>query len=101
MRKSIITGSRRSGLEIIAELLEEARSGSTKTRLVRKTNLNFLVIRKHLEFLIKKELIEIVNEPFPLYVTTGKGKEFLEEFSRVKQMLGNGEIEKDQIYACM
>jgi predicted transcriptional regulator len=97
----MITSGRRSGLEIIGEILEEAKKGVTKTRLVYRTNLNFLVIRKHLDFLLQRELLEIVHEPMQHYVTTEKGNQFLEEFRKMKEILGTGEIEQSQIYEHM
>ena len=96
-----MTAGRRSGIEIIAEILEEARQGITKTRLVYRTNLNFFVVRKHLDFLIDKGLLDQVREPIQLFVTTPKGLQFLEEFRKMKEILGSSEIEQHQIYSRM
>ncbi len=101
LNKSILNTGRRSGIEIIAEILVEARSGVSKTKLVYRTNLNFLVIRKHLDFLLEKGLIEIVKDPSERYVTTAKGCQFLEEFEKMKGILELGEIEPRQIHSVM
>lgn len=99
LNKSVINGGRRSGIEIIAEMLEEARQGVTKTRLVYRTNLNFVVIRKHLDFLLEKGLLEIKSENGELYVTTTKGSQFLDEYAKMKEILGLGGIEERQIHS--
>ena len=101
MNKSVINAGRRSGIEIIAEILEEARRGVTKTRLVYRTNLNFVVIRKHLDFLLEKDLLEIINENGELYMTTAKGFQFLDEYAKMKEILGIKEIEERQIHSLM
>jgi len=101
LNKSVLNAGRRSGIEIIAEILVEANNGVSKTRLVYRTNLNFLVIRKHLDFLLAKGLIEIVKDPTELYVTTAKGCQFLEEFAKLKEILELSEIEPRQIHSVM
>jgi predicted transcriptional regulator len=101
LRKSIASSGRRSGIEIIAEILEEAKQGITKTRLVYKTNLNFFVVRKHLDFLLAKDLLKIIHEPNQLYVTTPKGSQFLEEFSKMKEILGSDEVEQYNVHSYM
>jgi len=101
LHKNIVCAGRRSGIEIIAEILEEARQGITKTKLVYRTNLNFFVIRKHLDFLLKKDLLEIVQGPSQLYVTTPKGFQFLEEYRKMTEILGKSEVAQHQIYSCM
>jgi predicted transcriptional regulator len=101
LNKSVLNAGRRSGIEIIAEILVEAKNGVSKTRLVYRTNLNFLVIRKHLDFLLAKGLIEIVKDPSEHYVTTAKGCQFLEEFAKLKGILEPSEIEPRQIHSVM
>lgn len=82
-----INGGRRSCIELMAEILEEAKQGVSKTRLVYRTSLNFALIQKHLIFLLDKGFLEI-EEPAKFYITTSKGIEFLDHFKRMKQMLG-------------
>lgn len=101
MHRSIVSAGRRSGIEIIAEILEEARQGVTKTRLVYRINLNFLVIRKHLDLLLEKNLLQLTDGPTKLYVTTQKGAEFVNEFRKMREMLEPTEIESYQIASCV
>lgn len=88
-----IVGARRSGLEIIASILMEARNGVTKTRLIYRTNMNFIVIRKYMDFLNQKGLMAVEHDYLQIYTTTEKGLEFLNEYAKIKETLG---IDKDE-----
>lgn len=88
----MLSGKRRNAMEIAVNVLEEARSGINKTRLVYRTNLNFLLIQRYVDFLVQKNMIEVVNDPTPIYRTTQKGVELLDEFSKIKDILGANEL---------
>ena len=68
---------RRNNLQIQAELLDIARVGSRKTRLVYQGNMNFKVIKPHLGRLIEMGLMRLVDG---FYTTTEKGHKFIEGF---------------------
>jgi len=88
----MLSGKRRNAMEITVNILEQARNGINKTRLVYRTNLNFLLIQRYIDFLIEKNLIEVVNKPQPVYQTTQKGIELLTGFSKIKEILGVNEL---------
>jgi len=67
---------RRSRFDIIIEILEVAKAGVNKTSIVYRTNLNFTLAEKYLELLEMQGLMENKSEK---YITTGKGKIFLEK----------------------
>jgi len=69
--------------EIIRDLLEIARPGSIKTRLVYQGNLNFKVFSKYLEIMTRAGLIV---KTLNCYFTTEKGLNYIEEFNRVPQI---------------
>ncbi len=79
---------RRNSLEIIVSILNEARTGVNKTRLVYRTNLNFLVIKKYIDLLTNRGLLQVDLRPNPVYVTTEKGLKLVEEFTKLNEMLG-------------
>jgi len=85
-------GTRRNGMEILVNILKEARVGISKTRLVYRTNMNFFAIRRHMDFLIQKGLLNVEYSSIQLYTTTQRGLEFLDEFDKIKETLG---IEED------
>ena len=75
---------RRGKLEIIEDVLFVARNGARKTEIVDKTNLNFARIASYLQYLEDKGLLEISG---PLYKTTSKGKEFLQDYQKMREVL--------------
>ena len=75
----------RSSLEIMSDILEEARGGSLKTHIVYAANLNHKVGGDYLETLMKAGLLE---ERDRRYYTTGKGLDFLGLMSKIQGMLG-------------
>lgn len=68
---------RRNDLQIQADLLDIARAGSNKTRLVYQGNLNFSVIKPYLERMLGLDLMRFVDG---FYTTTEKGRKFVEVF---------------------
>lgn len=75
---------RRSRVVIISEILSEAKGGVGKTALVYHTNLNFKLIDKYLESLIKENLVKVENGSRLRYKTTEKGFDFLKIFNVLK-----------------
>jgi len=94
----MLSGKRRNAMEITVSILEQARTEINKTRLVYRTHLNFLLIERYIDFLIDKNLIEIVHNPQPLYQTTQKGIELLNEFSKIREILGASELSADEVF---
>ncbi len=88
MKKSIFKAERRSSMEIMVNVLEESRNGINKTRLVYRTNLNFIVVQKYIDFLTDKGLITTDQRPNLVYVTTEKGVRFLDEFTKLTDIMG-------------
>jgi predicted transcriptional regulator len=94
----MLNGKRRNAMEITINILEQATNGINKTRLVYRTNLNFLLIQKYIDFLTDKQLIEVTHNPQPVYKTTQKGIEMLSEFSKIKEILGVNELSVDEVF---
>ena len=79
---------RRHRLEVVACILREALDWATKTRLVYRTNLNFKVLSKYLDFLMAKGLIE--HKRFGrlnFYKTTQKGRMWLSLYVKLTDLL--------------
>lgn len=81
--------SRRSNVQVIADILAEAMNGASKTRLVYKANLNFKVMERYLRFLNDRNMIQLVKEGDgrDRYLITQRGREFLLHYSQVEEML--------------
>ena len=75
---------RRSKLEIMADILSTAREGVRKTRIIYGANLNFNRAERYILFLEERGLIKNSGA---VYETTEKGKEFLHEYRRIKELI--------------
>lgn len=60
-----------------------------KTAIARKVNLNFQRVEKYLSYLEERGLIEYTNNG---YKTTEKGKEFLHDYKKMKELFKRREI---------
>jgi len=75
----------RNRMEIAAGILEIAKNGSRKTRIMYLGNLSFDLLQKYLDMLVNLGLLEIRNGNEKMYVATEKGREFLEDFSELQK----------------
>jgi predicted transcriptional regulator len=77
----------RSKLDIIAEVLETARSEKTKTAIVSRANLNQQLATSTLKLLVNLDLVsERYNSPTS-YLTSKRGLQFLQEYQNLRQIL--------------
>ncbi|HDI12175.1 MAG TPA: DUF4364 domain-containing protein [Candidatus Bathyarchaeota archaeon] len=81
---------RRSRIEVIRDILKEARKGANKTRIMYRSSLNFACFTRYFEELIKKGLIVEV-EPNPngvkIYKTSEKGLRLLEVLEKAEELI--------------
>jgi predicted transcriptional regulator len=77
----------RNRMEIAASILEIAKYGSRKTRIMYLGNLSFDLLQKYLEMLVNLGLLQTRNEKGTerIYVATEKGRQFLEDFSELQK----------------
>lgn len=70
---------RRNQVNIIMEILRLCLKGEKITHIIYKSNLNFKRFQAYLQYLVGKELLEIVEVPSgpKIYRTTDKGRLFL------------------------
>lgn len=81
---------RRSRIEVIVDILNEALEGANKTRLMYHCNLNFMRFNKYLQEMLDAGLIERENsnpEGISIYKTTDKGREFLKAMRKASEYL--------------
>jgi len=74
---------RRSYFEIIAEMLETAKDGAKKTRIMYRCNLSYRQTKRILNHLLETELLTIGNS----YHTTEKGLQLLEAHYTLELLL--------------
>lgn len=71
---------KRSSDVIISQILEVCIDGASKTRIVYKSNLNFRTVNPYIDLLIKRRLIETIQDNCKLYKTTKEGIELMKSF---------------------
>jgi len=76
---------RRTSFDVIVDILDSAKGGACKTRIVYGANLNFEIVKQYLQDLTQKGMLA-VNEQGK-YVTTKKGYKFIEDYSKLIQPL--------------
>lgn len=75
----------RSRIEIAANIIEIARNGSRKTRIMYLGNLSFDLLQKYLDMLQNFGLIQIRRDSDLTYIATEKGQQFLEDFNELRK----------------
>lgn len=83
----MVNGKRqyRSRIQIAADILEIAKEGSRKTKIMYLGNLSFDLLQKYLEMLVNYELLEVHGDPEKAYIATEKGKQFLEDYYELQK----------------
>jgi len=75
----------RSRIRIAADILEIAREGSRKTKIMYLGNLSFDLLQKYLGMLTSYDLIEVRGGSEKTYVATEKGRCFLEDYNELQK----------------
>lgn len=82
------TPKRRDKLVIIAEIIDIAKNGTSKTHIMFKANLSFSQLNQYLSALIDTNLLEKqVVEGREIYKATRKGLDFVEKQCEVINLL--------------
>lgn len=93
----------RSRIEIAADILDIAREGSRKTRIMYMGNLSFDLLEKYLTMLTKFNMVELRNiaQGEKTYVATEKGRKFLEDFRDLQEYSRVAEAKKRALEASL
>jgi predicted transcriptional regulator len=79
---------KRGRFEIIYGILTVCRKPARKTRILYKCNLSYNQFQKYLEYLCTHNLLNNSKTDLKtVYHITDKGKEFLEEYERLNNLL--------------
>lgn len=80
-------GRRRSGLDIITDMLNASRRGINKTHLMRECNLSFPQVERYLDLTLTARLILVENNKGHRHFrTSDKGKTFLKNYEILKTL---------------
>jgi predicted transcriptional regulator len=81
-------GNRRDQFIIISDILSFAINGIKKTELMYKAGLSSAQLHKYMRLLFRSNLLELSNhKKRTIYVTTAKGKDYLEMFCELAKLL--------------
>jgi predicted transcriptional regulator len=75
----------RSRTEIVAEILNAANGGATKTKIMYKAFLSYAQLKEYLAALLENELLDY-NEGQSIFKTTGKGIKFLGVYEQLDKL---------------
>ena len=80
---------RRGTLDIVAGILEEAITGTVKTRIMYRANLSYSQLKCYLDRLVTAGLLDTEKneKDSVLYRTTDKGKMFLSSYAEIQRFL--------------
>ena len=81
-------------MEIAANILEIARNGSRKTRIMYLGNLSFDLLQKYLDKLVELGLLEKRSGDEKMFVATEKGRKFLDDFHELQKHAEVVELKK-------
>ena len=89
---------RRDKLSIMAEILEIARGGTLKTKIMYKANLSFAQLTEYLRFMLKTQLLNKFNaNGKDVYGVSKKGEDFLFRHGELTELFREVEISKNQV----
>ena len=75
---------RRNSLDVTVNILESARGGAIKTRIVYGSNLNFEIVKGYINTLVNGGFLEVEGIR---YSTTKKGVKFMEDYHELMKPL--------------
>jgi len=80
----LVINNRRSEIEIINEILNLAKDGTRKTRILYQTNLSYTQLQVYLSFLLKSNILRMENNnSVKTYKTTEKGLAIMHNINKV------------------
>jgi predicted transcriptional regulator len=78
----------RSRTEIVAMILQSARIGATKTKIMYKAYLSYTQLKEYLKFLQDNNLIKY-EEGTSIYRVTEKGRHFLHAYDEISDLVSS------------
>lgn len=82
---------KRSDIDIIAGILDEAHKGARKTRIMYRCNLSHRQLAVYLKFLLRMEFLvshsDEDSRKLDLFKTTAKGLKFLDAYRTLKALM--------------
>ena len=85
----VVVGSRRSNIEIIADMLRVGENGAGKTEIMYSANMSYSQIQKYLDYLVNQGFINkvIMDNTTTAYQVTDSGLKLLKAIDTLMAML--------------
>ena len=78
----------RDRFEIIADILEIAKYGQLKTRILYDGNLSFYQLNEYLTFMLEMGFLEVkMDNEKRIYRTTNRGLKYLESYEEISSLI--------------
>ncbi len=81
----------RSEIDIMASILNEARKGARKTRIMYRCNLSYKQLQTYLKLLMGLDMLIFISKKGTnttgFFKTSGKGVEFLDAYHKLKVLM--------------
>jgi len=91
LSSSQLAKTKRSDIDIMASILNEAHEGARKTRIMYRCNLSHIQLRVYLKLLFGMKLLALTSEEEgtkpDVLKTTAKGLEFLDAYRKLKVLM--------------
>ncbi len=84
----------RHRLDIVRDVLTVASVRIRKTKIMYRANLSFVQVEKYLKDLLAAGLVESAGAS--MYVTTKRGEEFLQSYSKYLERISRIELEREE-----
>ncbi len=81
-------GKKRDRLSIVADILEVANSGSSKTRIMFRANLSFRLLEKYLDVVVRSGFVELQDGKYTL---TERGRGFLVRYRKIHERFASAQ----------
>jgi len=91
LNSSQLAKMKRSDIDIMANILNEAHEGARKTRIMYRCNLSHTQLRAYLKLLFGMKLLGPISEEEgtkpDVFKTTAKGLKFLDAYRKLKVLM--------------
>jgi len=93
----LTTRKNRNRFQIAQDILEVAREGAGKTRIMYRANLSFKLLENYLTALVRSGLLKVKEGERKTYLTSEKGLQFLREFEDLEKHTTLVKAKKDNL----
>jgi len=87
----------RNKFQITQAILEVARDGAGKTRIMYRANLSFKLLEDYLGALVRSGLLKVKEGERKTYLTSERGVQFLREFEDLERHAALATSKKDSL----